>query len=451
MQLYSHSGSDNLTFIISMGSIRGILVLGTLAIVGLLVFQGFWLVRSWDLKEEDFHYKVTKVLHSVASKIAAHNQTELPKSKLITRQSSNFYSVNINSAIDANILEDYLVREFTDAALTIDFEYAVYDCANDEYLYSNFCNLSEQTKDEGISISHPKFEDLIYYFVVKFPSRSSLLIKDLQIPLLFSILTILSILSFMYAIWVILRQKQMTDLQKDFINNMTHEFKTPISSIKLASDYLIKDQRIADDVRLSKYSDIIRQQNLRLNHQVEKVLNIARLEKDQFKLNKKVLAIKDLVHQIVEQERIKVEEQGGVINFSFPKEDLFISADELHLTNVISNIVDNAIKYSDDEPDISLRINHANKAMHLIVTDTGRGIGKDDLKKIFNKFYRVSTGNVHNVKGFGLGLYYVKNICDAHNWQIQLDSTIGEGTSVTIEMPLELEKSVPNILEPEIL
>ena len=422
------------------------MLLGTTAIIGLLVFQGFWLVRSWNLQEEDFHYKVTKVLHTVASKIATHNETELPKSKLITRQSSNFYSVNINSAIDANILEDYLVREFTDASLTIDFEYAVYDCANDEYLYSNFCNLSEQTKDEGISVSHPKFEDLIYYFVVKFPSRSSLLIKDLQIPLLFSVLTILSILSFMYAIWVILRQQQMTDLQKDFINNMTHEFKTPISSIKLASDYLIKDERIANDSRLSKYSDIIRQQNSRLNHQVEKVLNIARLEKDQFKLNKQVLAIKELVQQIIEQERIKVEEQGGVIRSTFPDEDLYISADQLHLTNVISNIVDNAMKYSSDKPDISVVIVHDKKHLQLSIKDKGIGINKDELKKIFNKFFRVSTGDVHNVKGFGLGLFYVKNICDAHGWQIHLDSKVGEGTIVTIDMPVEYKKTVPAVL-----
>jgi len=429
-----------------MGSIRGILLLGTTAIIGLLVFQGFWLVKSWNLQEEDFHYNVTKVLHTVASKIASHNETELPKSKLITRQSSNFYSVNINSAIDANILEDYLVREFTDASLTIDFEYAVYDCANDEYLYSNFCNLSEQTKDEGISVSHPKFEDLIYYFVVKFPSRSSLLIKDLQIPLLFSLLTILSILSFMYAIWVILRQQQMTDLQKDFINNMTHEFKTPISSIKLASDYLIKDERIANDNRLSKYSDIIRQQNSRLNHQVEKVLNIARLEKDQFKLNKQVLAIKELVQQIIEQERIKVEEQGGVISSTFPDEDFYISADKLHLTNVISNIVDNAMKYSSDKPDISVVIVHDKKHLQLSIADKGIGINKDELKKIFNKFFRVSTGDVHNVKGFGLGLFYVKNICDAHGWQIHLDSNVGEGTIVTIDMPVEYKKSVPEVL-----
>jgi len=172
------------------------------------VFQGFWLYQSYDLKENEFHHKVSKVLHQVADNIAAFNETELPKSNLIQRRSSNYYSVNVNSAIDANILEDYLVRAFTDEALAIEFEYAVYDCADDEYLYSNYCNLAEQKDNKEVSTIHPKFDDLIYYFVVKFPSRSAHLIKDLKTPLLFSLLTMLSILSFMYAIWVILRQKQ---------------------------------------------------------------------------------------------------------------------------------------------------------------------------------------------------------------------------------------------------
>lgn len=432
-----------------MGSIRGILILGTLAIIGLLVFQGFWLIRSWDLKEEEFHYDVTKVLHNVATKIAEHNETELPKSKLIQRQTSNFYSVNINSVIDANILEDYLVREFTDASLTIDFEYAVYDCANDEYLYSNYCNLSEQQDSETVSAYHPKFEDLIYYFVVKFPSRSSLLINDLRIPLLFSLLSILSICSFVYAIWVILRQEKMTDLQTDFINNMTHEFKTPISSIKLASDYLLRDERISSDSRLSKYSDIIRQQNSRLNHQVEKVLNIARLEKDQFKLNRTYIKLNELLHEIVEQERIKVEEQGGAISVKIPSDDLVISADELHLTNVVSNILDNAIKYSDKEPRIALSVESTGRQVTIKVTDNGIGLSKEDLKKIFNKFFRVSTGDVHNVKGFGLGLYYVKNICDAHGWEIKMTSELGEGTKVSIDIPLASEVDIIELSKAE--
>lgn len=410
--------------------------MGTLAIIGLLVFQGFFLIRSWDLKEEEFHHNVSKILHTVAEKIASHNKTELPKSKLIQRQSTNYYSVNVNSAIDANILEDYLVREFTEASMTIEFEYAVYDCANDEYLYSNYCNLSEQKDTEEISTSHPKFDDLIYYFVVKFPSKSSFLVNDFKVPLLFSLLTILSMLSFMYAIWVILRQQQMTDLQKDFINNMTHEFKTPISSIKLASDYLIKDSKVENDTRLAKYADIIKQQNIRLNNQVEKVLNIARLEKDQFKLNLEAVYLQSFLNKIVEQEQIKYEEQSGRISVDLCDKPIYVMADKLHFTNVISNILDNALKYCKEKAMVNVSLVSKNGKVILYIEDNGIGIAKEDQKKIFNKFYRISTGNVHNVKGFGLGLFYVKNICDAHGWLISIDSKSGAGTKVKLELPI---------------
>ena len=416
-------------------SIQVILILGTTAIIGLLVFQGFWLVRSWDLKEEEFHHNVSKVLHGVAENIAKFNGIELPKTKLIQKRSSNYYTVNVNSAIDANILEDYLVRGFTDATITTDFEYAVYDCSNDEYVYSNYCNLSEQ-QDKGESIeSHPKFNDLIYYFVVKFPSRSGNLINDLRIPILFSVLTILSVISFMYALWVILRQKQVTDLQTDFINNMTHEFKTPISSIKIAADYLQSQAAISNDARLSNYTSIIKDQNQRLNDQVEKVLNLARLEKDQFKLNKSKFDLIKLMENIVDQEKLKFEHKGGQIEFNAANESVEIHADKLHLTNVLSNVLDNALKYCTGIPHAAIDLSKKANALQLRIQDKGIGINAEDLKKIFNKFYRISTGNVHNVKGFGLGLYYVKGICDAHGWTINLESTPNVGTTVIIDIP----------------
>ncbi len=391
-------------------------------------------MRSWDLKEEEFHHNVSKVLHAVAENIAKFNSSELPKTKLIQRRSANYYTVNVNSAIDAYVLEDYLVRGFTEASITTDFEYAVYDCSNDEYVYSNYCNLSEQ-QDKGESIeSHPKFNDLIYYFVVKFPSRSGNLINDLRIPIIFSLLTILSVISFMYAIWVILRQKQVTDLQTDFINNMTHEFKTPISSIKIAADYLQQQKVINSDDRLNNYTTIIKDQNQRLNEQVEKVLNLARLEKDQFKLNKTNIDLNELLENVVEQERLKFEHKGGGIKFNPTTDKVIISADKLHLNNVLSNILDNALKYCTSNPQAEVTLDNKISAVQLRIKDNGIGIDSDDMKKIFNKFYRVSTGNVHNVKGFGLGLFYVKSICDAHGWEINLRSEPNNGTTVIIDI-----------------
>ena len=411
------------------------MILGALAIVGLLFFQGLWLLQSYDLKEEEFHHEVSKSLHTVAENISAYNKTELPKSKLIQRRSSNYYSVNVNSAIDANILEDYLVRAFTEASMDIEFEYAVYDCANDEYLYSNYCNLTEGQDKESVSENHPKFDDLTYYFVVQFPSRSSSLIKDLRIPLLFSALTILSILAFVYAIWVILRQQQVTDLQTDFINNMTHEFKTPISSIKLASDYLLTDKSINDNERLNKYVNIIKQQNVRLNKQVEKVLNLARLEKDQFKLKKDSLNLQNFIQDVVTQESIRYENKNGSIDLELVNDPIYLEADKLHFNNVLSNILDNALKYCIDEPSAKVTLTSNTNSAQLTISDNGIGISKENQKKIYNKFYRVPTGDVHDVKGFGLGLFYVKQICDSHGWKLKLQSEENKGTSIIIYFP----------------
>jgi len=393
-------------------------------------------LQSYDLKEEEFHLEVSKALQSVAQNIAEYNKTDLPKSKLIQRRSSNYYTVNVNSTIDANILEDYLVRTFNESAMDIDFEWAIYDCANDDFLYSNYCNLTEEQDKETVSGNHPKFNDLTYYFGVNFPSRSSSVIKDLRIPLLFSVLAILSLLAFMYAIYVILRQKKVTDLQTDFINNMTHEFKTPISSIKLASDYLMTNEHIKNDNRLHKYVDIIKDQNNRLNSQVEKVLNIARLEKDQFKLNKEVITLQPFIQKIVDQEGIKFEKNSGRINLKMTEQPLLIEADPLHLNNVLSNVLDNALKYCKKNPEVKLDVTHTIKSVRLSISDNGIGITREDQKKIFNKFFRISTGNVHDVKGFGLGLFYVKNICDSHGWKLELTSEKEIGTTIIITLPI---------------
>jgi two-component system phosphate regulon sensor histidine kinase PhoR len=216
---------------------------------------------------------------------------------------------------------------------------------------------------------------------------------------------------------------------------MTHEFKTPISSIKIAADVLQKDTSITENSRLSRYANIIKEQNNRLNEQVEKVLNVARLEKETLKLNQDEIELNELVRSIVESNQIKLD--NGKIEFEEKVSNIKIKADKLHLTNVIYNILDNAVKYCEKVPDIKVELFQDEKNLHLKFVDNGIGIPKESFKFLFDKFYRVNTGNVHNVKGFGLGLYYVKSICRAHGWDIWVDSEIGKGTSFDIIIPLQ--------------
>ncbi|NNF36212.1 MAG: HAMP domain-containing histidine kinase [Saprospiraceae bacterium] len=411
--------------------IRLLIILGGAIILGIIFSQLYWLIRTWDLKDQEFDQTVQIALRQVAGDIASYNKTELPKQNLIQRRSSNIYAVNINSTIDANILEDYLIQQFEANSINTDFEYAVYDCFADNLVYGNYCKLSDHDKAFIRSVDLPKFQDLDYYFVVKFPSRESYLINNMLTSVVFSAITALSVLFFLYTMWIILKQKKLSELQKDFINNMTHEFKTPISSIKIAADVLASSENIETDSRLKRYASIIKDQNKRLNDQVEKVLHIAKIENDSFKLNLETFNPGIVLEEIINNEALKLE--SGTITY-FPSEgEINIHADRLHFTNVITNILDNAIKYStDNDPEIEVKLLQHDKSMIIRVIDNGIGISKENLKRIHEKFFRVSTGNIHNVKGFGLGLFYVKNICKAHGWDIAVDSTEGKGTTVDL-------------------
>ena len=415
-------------------SIRLFLILGSIAICSVMLFQSYWLIETWTIRNESFDNQVIKSLRNVAVKISMINETELPKSNLIQKRSDS-YAVNVNSAIDANILEDFLIRSFDEASLNTVFEYAVYDCANDELAYHNLCNISTGSEGAVRSENLPTFDDFIYYFVVSFPKRDSYLINDLRTNIIFSVISVLAVLMFMYAVFVILRQQKLTDLQKDFINNMTHEFKTPISSIKIASDVILNESKDENE-RMHQYAEIIKDQNERLNNQVEKVLNIARLEKDKLKLNLERLDLIALIHRIARLEKIKFDEKGGSLFISAADQEILIEADKLHLTNVVSNILDNAIKYCKRDPEVTIRLERQNGNVLLNISDNGIGIKKENLRKIFDKFYRISTGNVHDVKGFGLGLFYVKNISDAHNWKLNMRSKEDQGTEVEIIIPV---------------
>lgn len=418
--------------------IRRLVILGALSIIGIAATQAYWIIKAYNLEDQEFHQTVTISLRKVAESIAEFNNSELPKTELIQRRSSNYYAVNINDRIDAAILEDYLIREFEQRSINTDFEYAVYDCYSQDLVYGNYCQLTDGTRQFERSEDLPKFTDLIYYFVVIFPSRQGYLLSNIRQNIFLSFLTLLALSFFIYSTWVILKQKRLSELQKDFINNMTHEFKTPISSIKIAADVLNNSHLVRNDARLSQYAQIIKDQNKRLNNQVEKVLNLAKLEGDDFKLQKETIDLKLVLGQIIDDELIKYQKDHDVhITKDFPKERLKVLADKLHFTNIMTNILDNAVKYSGKEKIINVSIKKSGTNAHLEIADNGPGIAKEDLGKIFTKFYRVPSGNVHNVKGFGLGLYYVKNICTSHNWDIDVHSQEGTGTCFSIIIPLE--------------
>jgi len=415
--------------------IKRLLILGAIAISGIIFIQSYWMIKTWNLKDQEFYEKVTVVLRQVAESVADFNEAELPKQNLIKRRSSNYFAVNVNSIIDAQVLEDFLVRTFEDHSLNTDFEYAVYDCHTNELVYGNYCKLADDDKYKTSENKLPKFDEFTYYFVVKFPLRKGYLLSNMWMNILFSLVAILAVVFFLYAISVILRQKKLTELQKDFINNMTHEFKTPISSIKIAAEVFSNTDTIKNDPRLSQYTEIIKTQNERLNLQVEKVLNIAKIENEDFSLHMERIDINESIINILSSEEAKLSEFDVDIQLDLSENNVYTKGDLLHFNNVISNIMDNAIKYSKGKAELHISTIKKNADIHIKIKDHGIGISKENMTKIFEKFYRVPTGDIHDVKGFGLGLNYVKKIIHAMNWDIRVVSKLGEETIFTIICP----------------
>lgn len=415
--------------------IRFIVILGTFAIIGIIIVQIYWMQNAWSIKEKQFNQTVQIALRQVAEKMSVYNQTVLPNANPVNQLSANYFVVNLNSVIDANILEYYLQTEFEKLDIITDYEYAIYDCHDDKMVYGDYISAKGEDKQIKLTTNLPKYSDYVYYFGINFPSKKHYLGADMMLWIVFSAILLVSVIFFGYAMFVILQQKRLSELQKDFINNMTHEFKTPISSINISADVLSSPEIVNQPQRLKNYSAIIKQENNRLNELVEKVLQIARIEKGGFELKKEPINLNDLIIEVVENHRMQNGTAGNlIIKTSLDKSINSLNADLLHLNNIFYNLFDNAIKYAVNNPEILVKTTSKGNKILVEVQDNGPGIGQEYQKKVFQKFFRVPTGNVHNVKGFGLGLYYVKKVCDSHGWGIRLESEINKGSNFIIEI-----------------
>jgi len=414
--------------------IRFVVLLGAFAIIGIISIQVYFLQNAWNIKEKQFVQSVLIGLRNVAEKMSKYNQTALPHANPVRQLSSNYYVVDINSVIDANVLEFYLKAEFDKLNLQTDFEYAIYNCQTDKMEYGNYLTKSGTSKPNVLTANLPKYNQYTYYFGVNFPLLRNTITGDMVIWFFFMGLLLVAIIFFVYAIFVILQQKRLSEMQKDFINNMTHEFKTPISSINISADVIMDPDIINDPARLYTYGSVIKQENNRLNQQVDKVLQIARIESQSFRLNMEQIDLNSLILKVAESCKANSNRQL-VLDTKLSDSVGSIDADALHLSNIFHNLLDNASKYSGKEPIITIETSRTDKSIVIRISDNGPGIDPEYQRRVFQKFYRIPTGNLHDVKGFGLGLYYVKTICDAHRWTIHLISELGKGATFVIEIP----------------
>nr|WP_321224571.1 HAMP domain-containing sensor histidine kinase [uncultured Psychroserpens sp.] len=336
---------------------------------------------------------------------------------------------------NAEVLE-LLKSQFTISGINTTFEYAIYDKDLSTKIRSENFELTPKTTI-GIPVFLDNESRSNFSLYVDFPERRKYLISSILSMIVLSIVfTSIIIIAYSSAIYQLIRQRQISQIKTDFINNMTHEFKTPIATINLAIDSIRNPKIIGDQEKVMRYLNMIKDENKRMHAQVENVLRISKLEKNELNISKERVELNDLIEDAITHVELIVEDRNGYVKTHLNADQASVLANETHFTNVIVNILDNAIKYSDGEPKIDVFTENIGHFILIKISDQGNGMSKQVQKRVFEKFYREHTGNVHNVKGHGLGLAYVKRIVDDHQGHISVESEKGKGSTFTIKLPL---------------
>ena len=420
-------------------SLSTIIILAVLSIIGIGSVQFFWFKKAFDLKEKQFNQSVLLSLQTVGESILNYNQMTIPAENLVEQISGNYFVVHTNAEIDLKILEHLIRGEFEKRSIQMDFEYGVYDCFDDKLIYGNYVPMDDsELIPEDMSLSNrtlPTLENDSQYFGVLFPTKENTLLSQMGIWV-FSTFTLLLVFTFFgVSISILFRQKKLSDMQKDFVNNMTHEFKTPLYTIMVTTDLLKQPTILQNQESALSYLDILGKEALRLKNQIERILLIASSDKGRLDLQLEDVDLHDCIGNAVQAARTPLASKQGTIECDFQAQQSIVLGDKMHIENVIYNLVENAIKYTESPPQIKIATYNDKKNIIISVKDNGIGIDPSQFQNIFKRFYRVPTGNTHNVKGFGLGLSYVREIVMAHKGKVSVNSQQKEGSTFIIELP----------------
>ncbi len=452
------------------------------SLIGVGMIQYFWINRAVDLDEKNFNDKVTIALNNVkkrlindaeaaADAIFYRNEDSILQGKTqdfklypLTTQSSTGKRIRqleyrtaivdpneLLENIDIVALDKYLKMELSSKDIDLEYEYGVYSNRDKAYIVENgnyTATIGDTTKSSNVAAMNPLYkaeykislfdDELVNpgHLNLFFPGKSRFLWSNVIGILISSVLfTGLILFCFSYTVYIIFHQKKVSEMKTDFINNMTHEFKTPIATISLASDSILSPSILENKDKVSRFIGIIKQENRRMLNQVEKVLQMAQIEKENLDLKLTTLNLHDIIKEAVVNAELKVEAKGGSITTKLEAQKPEISGDATHISSIVNNLLDNAEKYTPEKPEIQITTKNLKEGIELSIQDNGIGISRDALKYIFEKFYRVHTGNLHNVKGFGLGLSYVKAMVEAHHGRVQVKSEPGKGSIFTIFLP----------------
>ena len=430
-----------------------ITVLILLSLLGLIFFQFLWLKSAKEVKEQQLIDNINRATNEAAEKLMQDKrfppinknsnllfpndrmQREFYRPSVMQRYSKEEIADIVRQSLDRNNLKD------------VPFEYAVTQnsLTGDEIQTENFYKYFSDTVNNThhiiqlVAPTGSNLENLAKeeFLIVIVPHQRSIIIKEITWFILGAILfTLIITAAFFLTIRTLLRQKKLSEIKSDFINNMTHEFKTPLATISLAVDALKNEKVSSDKEKTNYFTAVIKEENKRMNKQVETILQAALLDKQEVQLNLKKLSAHELIKSALNNIELPVNEKQGSLEVVLEATKDMIMADEVHFTNLINNLLDNAVKYSKEAPIIKLCTGNAGNFLKIKIEDNGIGMSKETLNRIFEKFFRAHTGNIHNVKGFGLGLSYVKTMVAAHKGSIKAESTLGKGTSFFLTIPL---------------
>lgn len=429
-------------------------ILILLSLLGLIFFQWLWIQSARDIKEQQLRDKITHATADAAEKLMLekplfpntkkNNDILFPKDKLVLE----FFGHSVIQRFSKQEISDIISLSLTQQLKKeVHFEFAVSqnNLTGEEAQSAHFIDYINDTSNSVHAViplippSGSTMENLAVqeFLVVIVPNEKTLVLKDIFWFIVGSVLfTIIITAAFYITIRSLLKQKKLSEIKSDFINNMTHEFKTPLATISLAVDALKNEKVAADKEKTQYFTGVIKEENKRMNKQVEAILQAALLDKQEVQLNLKKHSGHEMINSAVNNMRLPVQEKGGQLDIRLEAKNDSIMADEVHFINFVNNLLDNAVKYSKENPVIKLTTSNSGNQFKIKIEDNGIGMNKETLNRIFEKFYRAHTGNIHNVKGFGLGLSYVKTMVDAHKGTIKAESTLGKGSSFTIMLPL---------------
>lgn len=416
-----------------------IMILITLSVLGIIFIQMSWIHNSVELRkqqrEQDLLHASTQLKQSLYD-VYLFNSGSIG---FLNEDSKNYYLLNFTvdqipeeeiKNIIENALKRYNIRE--------PYEYSITNIFQTDIVRSK--GFKPEMKEKAVEIQLTLDDPAVNHIEVLhlyFKEESNFIISKIGWYIAGSILfTIIIISAFYLTIRTMFNQKKLSEIKSDFINNMTHELKTPLATISLAIDALTNEKVIHDTEKIRYYSRMIKDENKRMNKQVEKILQSARIEKQDIKLNLQNLNAHEIINKVADNVNLQILDKNGKLHLSLEAQNFVIEADEVHFSNVVFNLLDNAIKYSKGDLVIDMVTNNDKDMFVLQVKDNGIGMNKETQARVFEKFYRAHTGNIHNVKGFGLGLSYVKAIVEAHGGKVKVDSVLGKGSTFSVYFPI---------------